>query len=231
MREGIEPTTAAPSQPDCSGVSRSDHSAGSMESASNRRRTKKRVAAERTARRGTYRRRKRRHFCSLFENEKERERGSNLRRQRLAIPTAHVLVALTNSAKKVNKKFLLFLQRLYLSLHAFQLPFSSLSCAGSSWLPLPLVSFPSFSLLPSHNRPCQSERSPKARHEADSFEPAEWSEQLTPGQSGWLAIGTAAVGSILALALSHAQKVKKIFFRAWRDPTTPAHTVQLGRCK
>ena len=32
------------------------------------------------------------------------------------------------------------------------------------------------------------------------FEPAEWSERLTPGQSGWL--GTAAVGSIPALALS-----------------------------
>ena len=38
------------------------------------------------------------------------------------------------------------------------------------------------------------------RHEADSFEPAEWSERLTPGQSGWL--GAAAVGSIPALALS-----------------------------
>ena len=49
------------------------------------------------------------------------------------------------------------------------------------------------------NRPCQSERSSKARHEADSFEPAEWSERLTPGQSGWL--GAAAVGSIPALAL------------------------------
>ena len=33
-REGIEPTAAAPSQPDGPGVSRSDHSAGSKESAS-----------------------------------------------------------------------------------------------------------------------------------------------------------------------------------------------------
>ena len=33
-RAGIEPTAAAPSQPDCPGVSRSDHSAGSKESAS-----------------------------------------------------------------------------------------------------------------------------------------------------------------------------------------------------
>ena len=75
------------------------------------------------------------------EREKERERGSNLRRQRLASPTAQVLVAQTT---------------------------------------LLLVSFPSFSLLPTPNRPCQSERSSKARHEADSFEPAEWSERLTP---------------------------------------------------
>ena len=68
-----------------------------------------------------------------------------------------------------------------------QLPFSSLSCAGSSWLPLPLVSFPSFSLLPTPNRPCQSERSSKARHKADSFEPAEWSERLQWNQAKmWL---------------------------------------------
>ena len=33
-RAGIEPTAAAPSQPDCPGVGRSDHSAGSKESAS-----------------------------------------------------------------------------------------------------------------------------------------------------------------------------------------------------
>ena len=89
---------------------------------------------------------------------------------------------------------------IYLFALFVQLPFSSLSCAASSWLPLPFVSFPSFSLLPTPNRPCQSKRSSKARHEADSFEPAEWSEQLTPGQSGWL--GAAAVGSIPALALS-----------------------------
>ena len=51
------------------------------------------------------------------------------------------------------------------------------------------------------NGPCQSERSPKASsHEADSFKPAEWSERLTPGQSGWL--GAAVVGSIPARALS-----------------------------
>ena len=91
---------------------------------------------------------------------------------------------------------------IYLFALFVQLPFSSLSCAGSSWLPLLLVSFPFFSLFPTPNRPCQSERSSKARQEADSFEPAEWSERLTPrpGQSGWQ--GAAAVGSIPALALS-----------------------------
>ena len=38
------------------------------------------------------------------------------------------------------------------------------------------------------------------RLESDSFEPAEWSERLTPWQSGWL--GAATVGSIPALAFS-----------------------------
>ena len=90
---------------------------------------------------------------------------------------------------------------IYLFALFVQLPFSSLSCDGSSWLPLPLVSFPSFSLLPTPNRPGQSERSLEARHEADSFfDPAEWSERLTLGQSGWL--GAATVGSIPALAIS-----------------------------
>ena len=37
----------------------------------------------------------------------------------------------------------------------------------------------------------------KARHEAVSFEAAEWSERLTSGRVGWL--GAAAVGSIPAL--------------------------------
>ena len=82
-----------------------------------------------------------------------------------------------------------------------QLPFSSLSCAGSSWLPLPRLSFPSFCLLPTPNRPCQSESSSKARHEADSFEPAELSDhnRLTPWQSGW--IGAAAVWVRSALSI------------------------------
>ena len=57
-----------------------------------------------------------------------------------------------------------------------------------------------------HTPKC-SKRSPKARHEAESFEPAEWSERPTPGQSGWL--GAAAVGSVPALALAHSQKVNK----------------------
>ena len=59
-------------------------------------------------------------FCSLFENEKNRERGSNLQRQRLASPTAQVLLAQTtrpvptlafSHSQKVNKILLLFLER------------------------------------------------------------------------------------------------------------------------
>ena len=42
-------------------------------------------------------------FCSLFENEKEQERGSNLRQQCLASPTAHVLVALTTRPVQKNR--------------------------------------------------------------------------------------------------------------------------------
>ena len=98
---------------------------------------------------------------SFLTLKKERERGSNLRRQRLASPTAQVWFVLAASS----------------------------ACF-----------FPFFLPPRNPNRPCQSERSPKARHKADSFEPAEWSERLTPGQSGWL--GAAAIGSIPALALS-----------------------------
>ena len=41
--------------------------------------------------------------CSLFENEKERERGSNLQRQRLASPIAQVLVAQTTQPVQKNR--------------------------------------------------------------------------------------------------------------------------------
>ena len=77
----------------------------------------------------------------------------------------------TNSTKRW-KNSSLSSTYIYLFARFVQLPFFSLSCAWSSWLPLQLVSFPSFSLLPTPNPPCQSERSPKVRHEADSFEPA-----------------------------------------------------------
>ena len=104
-------------------------------------------------------------------------------------------------SQKVYKKLLLFLQHLVISSRC------SISChyllcpvpvRHGCRMPLPLVSFSSFSLFPTPNQPCQFERCPKARHEADSFEPAEWSERLTPGQSGWL--GAAAVDSIPAFA-------------------------------
>ena len=125
-------------------------------------------------------------FCSLFENEKERERGSNLRRQGLASSTAQVLVVFL-------PRLSTFFFHIYTYLFALfvQLPFSS------------------FSLLTIPNRPCQFEHSPEARHEADSFEPAVCSQRLTPGQSGWL--GAAAVGSIPALALSLSKEVNNSY--------------------
>ena len=98
---------------------------------------------------------------------------------------------------------------IYLFALFVQLPFSSLSCAGSSWLPFPLVSFPSFSLLPTPNRPCQSERSSKGRHEADSFEPSEWSERLTPGLVG-LARRRRMFDPALALSLF---LIQRLYFR------------------
>ena len=82
---------------------------------------------------------------------------------------------------------------------------------------LPLVSFSSFSVFPNPNRPCQYERSPKARHEADSFQPVEWSELLIPGQAGWL--GSAAAGLIIALTFLILKKWTKIK-EAWRWRST-----------
>ena len=63
-----------------------------------------------------------------------------------------------------------------------------------------LASFPSFSLWPTPIDRVSPNRCLKARHEAVSFEAAEWSERLTIVTSrrvGWL--GAAAVGSIPAL--------------------------------
>ena len=63
---------------------------------------------------------------------------------------------------------------------------------------LTLVSFPSFSLFPTPVDRVSPNRCLKARHEADSFEPAEWSERLPSRRSGWL--GAAAAGSIPAFS-------------------------------
>ena len=86
-------------------------------------------------------------FCSLIENEKERERGSNLRRQRLASPTAQVLVAQTTRPLGWFKRigFMASFRATFgltrsiggweegeRRLPFVQLPFSSLSYAGSS---------------------------------------------------------------------------------------------------
>ena len=47
--------------------------------------------------------RKKNFFCSLFENEKEQERGSNPRWHCLSSPTAQVLVALTTQPVQKNR--------------------------------------------------------------------------------------------------------------------------------
>ena len=239
-RAGIEPTAAAPSQPDCPGVSRSDHSAGSKELASwralelhsdrhglmglgggrkkgkeqaeeaartNRRRTKRRMAAERTARRDKYRRwRKRRKKRRKYRRWRKRERSSIP-----ALALSLFLQRLYFLLFLQRLYFLLFLQRLYLSLRAvrsaailfFVLPRFILAASSACF-------FPFFLPPPNPIRPFQFEHSSKVHHEADSFEPAEWSERLTPGLSGWL--GAAAVGSIPALALSLF--LQRCFFRS-----------------
>ena len=69
---------------------------------------------------------------------------------------------------------------------------------GMTDKPATLVSFPSFSLFPTPVDRVSPNRCLKARHEADSFEPAEWSERLPSRRSGWL--GAAAAGSIPALS-------------------------------
>ena len=63
---------------------------------------------------------------------------------------------------------------------------------------LSLISFPSFSLFPTPVDRISPNRCLKARHKADSFEPAEWSERLPSRRSGWL--GAAAAGSIPAFS-------------------------------
>ena len=69
----------------------------------------------------------------------------------------------------------------------------SLFSAGSSWLLSHTRFFPFFLPLPTPVDRVSPNRCLKARHEADSFEPAEWSERLPSRRSGWL--GAAAAGS------------------------------------
>ena len=52
-----------------------------------------------------------------------------------------------------------------------------------------------------------SNRCPKARHEANIYVLAEWSERLTPGPPGWL--GVAVIGSIPVLLLSHSPELSQ----------------------
>ena len=157
------------------------------------------MAAERTARRDKYRRwRKRR----KYRHWRKRERARAGIEPTAAAPSHPDCPGVSRSDHSAGSKCLYFL--LFLQLLSFISSRCSFSC-HSPLCPAPVRPGCLFCLFlsllsPSSqppNRPCQSERSSKARHEADSFEPAEWSERLTPGQSGWL-----GVGSIPALALS-----------------------------
>ena len=62
------------------------------------------------------------------------------------IPRSHFF-----SFSKIVPNLLLFLKRLY-----FSILFLPLFCCSAPWLPLLLTCFPSFSLVPTPNRPCQS---------------------------------------------------------------------------
>ena len=144
---------------------------------------------------------KARHEADSFEPAAWSERLTPGQSGWLGVAAVGSIPALALSLFLQRLNFLLFLQRLYLSLRAvrsaamllFVLRRFVLAASSACF-------FPFFLPPPNPQSTCQSERTSKAHHEADSFEPAEWSERLTPRQSGWL--GAAAVGSIPALALS-----------------------------
>ena len=75
--------------------------------------------------------------------------------------------------------------------------------------------------------------SPKARHEADIFVSAKWSERLTPGRSGWP--GAAAAGSIPALAISYSHKKSKNYLsfllKVWQREETEKEKIGDDGCK
>ena len=85
----------------------------------------------------------------------------------------------------------------YFYLGAYQLPFLLSLAPVRPGCSLFLASFPSFSLWPTPIDRVSPNGCLKARHEAVSFEAAEWSERLTSRRVGCL--GAAAVGSIPAL--------------------------------
>ena len=115
------------------------------------------------------------------------------------------------------KPFLLICTWNYFSLGAFQLPLSLslslslslFSSASLSWLLSHARFFPFFLPLPTPVDRVSPNRCLKARHEADSFDPAEWSERLPSKRSGWL--GAAAAG--LSPAFSTFFSLLFLFFQ------------------
>ena len=89
-------------------------------------------------------------------------------------------------------------------------PFSS---SGSSWLLCLSRFFPFFLPLTNPIDRVSPNRCLKARHEAVSFEAAEWSERLTSRRVGWL--GAAAVGSIPALVTFFSFSSLLLLFLSW----------------
>ena len=133
-RQGIEPTAAEPGQPDCPGVSRSDHSAGSKESASWRAVVLELRSDWHGRDWGLWRGRK--------KGTKQAEEGA---RTNPPAQDKEENGSWTNARTDTVDWGLEDFERMAdWEVRLIQPPFFFLSCAGSSWLPLPLVSFPSF---------------------------------------------------------------------------------------
>ena len=206
-RAGIEPTAAAPSQPTRLDVSRSDHSAVSFEAAEwSERLTPRRVGWLGAAAVGSIPA-----LVTFFSF------------------SSPLLLFLSSLSKTYISPLYtkLFLSWRFSAAFLLSLAPVRLGCS----LFLELASFPSFSLWPTPIDRVSSNRCLKARHEAVSFEAAEWSERLTSRRVGWL--GAAAVGSIPALVtffsfssllllfLSSLSKVRGKLMRSNRCRSSP----------
>ena len=176
---------AAPSQPDCPGVSRSDHSAGSKESASWR---ALELRSDWHGRLGVGRRQKEGKETSGRGSQDEPAQDKEELFCSFSLSSTSKFSSLSSTSILISSRCL----------------FSCLSLLCPAPV-RPGCLFRLFlSLLSPSSQPPIDRVSPnvvlKLVTRPILFEPAEWSERLTPGQSGWL--GAAAVGLIPAFALS-----------------------------